>query len=58
MYAFNSKCQCIDKFLCGKSDNLTQIIECRKLEVIYIFFEIKYRYKMDSNLVSYVGNWI
>jgi hypothetical protein len=39
-------------------DNLIQIIECRKLEVRYICFEIKYMYKMDSNLIKYIGNWI
>jgi len=39
-------------------DNLTQIIECRKLEAWYICFEIKDRYKMDSNLINYIGNWI
>jgi hypothetical protein len=38
-------------------DNLTQIIECRKLEVRYIYiYEIKDKYKMDSNLIDYIGN--
>ncbi len=37
-------------------DNLTQIIKCRKLEVRYICFEMKDRYKMDSNLINYIGN--
>jgi hypothetical protein len=33
-----------------------QIVECRKLEVRYIFFEIKYRYKVDSNSINYIGD--
>jgi hypothetical protein len=37
-------------------DNLTQIIECKKLEVKYICFEIKYKYKVDSNSMNYIGN--
>jgi hypothetical protein len=37
-------------------DNLTQIIECRNLEVRYICFEIKYEYKVDSNSVNYISN--
>ncbi len=37
-------------------DNLTQVIECRKLEVRYTCFEIKDRCKMDSNLINYIGN--
>jgi hypothetical protein len=38
-------------------DNLTQIIECKKLEVRYIYFEIKYKHKVDSNSVNYISNW-
>jgi hypothetical protein len=37
-------------------DNLTQIIKCKELEVRYICFEMKDRYKMDSNLINYKGN--
>ncbi len=37
-------------------DNSTQIIKCRKLDVRYMFFEMKDRYKMDSNLINYIGN--
>jgi hypothetical protein len=37
-------------------DNLTQIIKCRKLEVRYICFEIKDKYKMDSNLIEFSWN--
>jgi hypothetical protein len=38
-------------------DNLTQIIEYRNLEVRYICFEIKYKYKVDSNSINYISNW-
>jgi hypothetical protein len=39
-------------------ENLIQIVECKKLEVRYIFFEIKYKYKVDSNSINHIGNWI
>jgi hypothetical protein len=37
-------------------DNLTQIIEFRNLEVRYTCFEIKYKYKVDSNSIHYINN--
>jgi len=33
---------------------LIQTVECRKLEEIC--FEIKYRYKVDSNSINHIGN--
>jgi hypothetical protein len=39
-------------------ENLIQIIVHKKLEVRYICFEIKYRYKVDSNSINHIGNWI
>jgi hypothetical protein len=33
-----------------------QIVERRKLEVKYIYFEIKCRYKVDSNSINYIGD--
>jgi hypothetical protein len=38
-------------------DNLVRIIECKKLEVRCICFEIKYKYKVDSNSINYISNW-
>ncbi len=36
---------------------LIQIIECKKLEVRSICFEIKCKYKVDSNSINYISNW-
>jgi len=36
-------------------NNLTLIVEIRKLEVRYICLEMKYRYKVDSNSINYIG---
>jgi len=38
------------------NENLIQIVEWRKLEVRYVCFEIKYRYKVDSNSINHIGN--
>jgi hypothetical protein len=36
---------------------LIQIIECKKLEVRSICFEIKCKCKVDSNSINYISNW-
>jgi len=40
-------------FMCYNIEKYIQILECRKLKAIYIIFEIKSNYKVDSIFVNY-----
>jgi hypothetical protein len=46
MYKSSLMCHNIEKYI--------QILECRKLKAIYINFEIKSNYKVDSIFVNYI----